>query len=420
MRPRRRRGTGTIEPMPDGTFRPRMPGAGGRLDPCPTYEEAERILDAAIATVATDAMCSPDGKTLRGFGIGFLDDREHTGVASVRTDRSRWRQHIETAYFADWSLSEVAPHDVREWLAGLMRKHAVPGKGQKHTSRRKLSRSTIQNTLNLLRSSFAAAVDAGLIRENPARDVSLPRDPGRTHDPWTYIEPAEQDALLGCEAIPEEGRLLIAFAIGTGLRQGEMWNLELRDVHVDESKIVVRYGSKGRATKGRRIRRVPLFGIARQALDRWLEVLPQRENPLKLVWPLPSGARRQKGKAPKEWESYLEKAGIVAEKRHDGRPVRWHDLRHTCGSSLVAGWWGRRWSLIEVRDMLGHRSVTTTERYAHLAESALEAAARATDDLSTIYPRPEEPPSNSAAIELAPPRRLERPTNGLGNRCSIH
>jgi hypothetical protein len=110
---------------------------------------------------------------------------------------------------------------------------------------------------------------------------------------------------------------------------------------------------------------------------------------------------------------------VDAIKRHDRMLVRWHDLRRTCGSSLIAGWWGRRWSMIEVRDMLGHRSVTTTERYAHLSESALQQAARDTY-LPEISPEPEEAISNSPTVTLAPPRRLERPTNGLGNRCSIH
>ncbi len=50
----------------------------------------------------------------------------------------------------------------------------------------------------------------------------------------------------------------------------------------------------------------------------------------------------------------------------------WHDLRHTFASSLVAGWWGRVWGASgEVRDLLGHYSATVTERYAHLAPSAL-------------------------------------------------
>jgi integrase len=60
------------------------------------------------------------------------------------------------------------------------------------------------------------------------------------------------------------------------------------------------------------------------------------------------------------------------------RTVRWHDLRHTCPSSLVAGWWGRRWSLEEVREMLGYSSVLVTEKYAHFADSAIDRAARQT------------------------------------------
>jgi hypothetical protein len=71
-----------------------------------------------------------------------------------------------------------------------------------------------------------------------------------------------------------------------------MWNLELRDVHIEDSKVIVRYGSKGRANEERRIRRVTLFGTARGALARWLELLPGQPNPHKLVWPLPSGSRR--------------------------------------------------------------------------------------------------------------------------------
>ncbi|HMI88546.1 MAG TPA: hypothetical protein VK550_30900, partial [Polyangiaceae bacterium] len=196
-RRRRRRGTGTIEgPFSDGSYRPRMPNGGGRLDPYPTYDEAERILDAAIATIGTEVVADPNSKTLRGLGSTFLDDRELAGVSSVRTDRSRWRRHIETSYFADWPLANVEPHDVRDWVATMHRKDAAKGKGHKKATRRKLSRSTIQNTLNLMRSAFAAAIDGGYLRDNPARDVSLPRDPGRTHEPWTYLEPAEQDALL--------------------------------------------------------------------------------------------------------------------------------------------------------------------------------------------------------------------------------
>ncbi len=59
-----------------------------------------------------------------------------------------------------------------------------------------------------------------------------------------------------------------------------------------------------------------------------------------------------------------------------GRHVHWHLLRHTFASSLVAGWWGRRWSLEEVRQVMGHSSITVTERYAHLARTRVHELGR--------------------------------------------
>ena len=60
------------------------------------------------------------------------------------------------------------------------------------------------------------------------------------------------------------------------------------------------------------------------------------------------------------------------------RNVRWHDLRHTCASSLVSGAWGRPWRLEEVAKVLGHSSIQTTQVYAHLATSVVQEAAYAT------------------------------------------
>jgi integrase len=57
------------------------------------------------------------------------------------------------------------------------------------------------------------------------------------------------------------------------------------------------------------------------------------------------------------------------------RDARIYDLRHTCASSLAAGWCGRRWSLHEIKEALGHSSIVITMRYAHLGERAMRAAA---------------------------------------------
>lgn len=407
MRPK---GTGYVEPQRDGTFRGRLP-TGERLHKHATAAAAGAELDAAIR--ALNALpCA--GLTLRSHGERFLKARELAGIRGIHTDRSRWRTHVEASFLADLPLRSITRADVRKWLDEVLRSDASPPGKHAKTTVRKVSRQTVQNTLNLLRVAFRFATERELIGDNPARDVRLPRSQGRTHDPWTYLLPDEQAAILSCAAIAEPDRLLVAFALGTGLRQGELWNLELADVQGD--RLVVRRGSKDKATKSGKLRRVPLFGVAKEALDAWLPLLEGRPNPHGLVWPLPSGARRPKGKAPKWWGAALEAAGIDPVKRHDGRSVRWHDLRHTCASSLVAGWWGRRWSLEEVRALLGHSSIVVTERYAHLADSALEVAARATDG-PTMAPRvPEGERGQVRETAAVPPGRIERPAFGLGRR----
>lgn len=262
--------------------------------------------------------------------------------------------------------------DVRQWLEDLSRKKTAfkyPG-GRKP---RRLARQTVKNTLNLLRVCLASALDDELIRENAARDVRVAREL-RTDEPWTYLTPEEQSRLFACGEIPEPDRLLIQFAVGTGLRKGEQWSLELRDLIVtgDNPHVVIRFGSPGKPPKNGKTRRAPLFGLGLDAARRWLKLLPAyaRGNERRLAFPTARGCCRHK-RPYRKWRAHLEHAGIT-------RAVRWHDLRHTCASSLVAGWWGRTWRLEEVRDMLGHSSVKVTERYAHLAHSALVAAARET------------------------------------------
>ena len=85
----------------------------------------------------------------------------------------------------------------------------------------------------------------------------------------------------------------------------------------------------------------------------------------------PSRAPRGKGTHVyvDRFREYLSAAGIT-------RPVRWHDLRHTCASALLQGQWGDKWTIEEVSAQLGHSSISVTERYAHLGETVLKKAAK--------------------------------------------
>jgi len=375
MADRRRRGTGSVESYVDSKgrerFRARIVLESGERKPVGVYDskaEAERMLAAVLDETVDAKMAKLAGITVHAFGPGFLDKREKTDlVRGIKTERNRWKLHVDASPIAELTMSEVTRRDARAWLLWLQgrrikyaHKHSRNGK--------KLSRVTMQNALNLLRKAFDVAVEDEICASNPFAGVKLPKDKGRTHEPWTYLAPEEQTKLLA--AVPEPDRYMVAFAIGTGLRQGEQWSLRWADVDEKKMEITIRYGSEGQPTKSGKIRRVPIFGLA---LDAIAMVVARRVRNLKgspLVFPALRGDRRQKGE-PDDWKAWVAAAGIT-------RNVRWHDLRHTCASSLVAGWWGRRWSLYEVKEMLGHASITTTERYAHLAESALKLAARET------------------------------------------
>lgn len=176
--------------------------------------------------------------------------------------------------------------------------------------------------------------------------------------------------------------MLIAIAATTAIRPSEMVHLLLKDVHLDaeDPYIVIRFGRKGKATKSGNIRRVSLLpGVGLDAFRRWLETLPTYcpENTLGLAFPYPSGAKRQVGGSKffhskkNLWREYLTAAGIE-------REVRFYDLRHTSASSLVAGFWGRRWSLEEIMEHLGHSTPAMSKRYARILARRRSSAPLAT------------------------------------------
>jgi integrase len=388
---------GSVEQMASGRWRVRMrlTGVGRKtIDTFNTHGEAEAYRGTMTSILEQDEQ--DDGITLLQLGESVLTKRELSGLISdAGTDWSRWNNHVKPDPIAQISVRSVRDTHVEDWLERLLAK--------------RLSRQTRLHCLNLLRVVMRTAKKKRLIKENPCLGIRLEIEK-RTEDPWTFATSDEQDALIASTPKPLEA--IVEFAIGTGLRSGELVSLRLADVHLDgpDPYITVRYGGPpSKPTKWGRIRQVPLFGRGLAGLQRWLEALPQyaKHNPHGLVFPAQRGGFRNhdhvfrwslwKG-APARGKSgdrnyHAPIVGIV-ERAGIKRGFRWHDLRHTCASSLVSGLWGgRRWSLKEVCDLLGHRSVTTTERYAHLADTALKRAARETGN--DVGPRLVHTMSNS-------------------------
>ena len=424
--------SGSIDRVSNG-YRVRMTTPKGDREPLgtfPTWEEAEAVRLAAVE--ALERRPGGNVQTLRDFGDAWLETRDRAKeIRNVDGYRSVWNTHVLTHDISDMPMRAIRPAHLDELVRALREKG--------------LAVQTVRNVLTVVRGVLRSAMRRGLLKLDPfAGGVPIAKE-ARTVEPWTYATPDEQRAIL--DACKGNVRHLVAFAMTTGLRAGELVALRLVDVHEDH--VVVRYGGAPELpTKSGKIRRVYLNALAKEALDAWVAELatftaskkhPHGRNPLGLAFPGRHGAFRCEEHVIRweAWKAILERAGIT-------RRFRWHDLRHTCASSLVSGWWGRRWSLEEVREVLGHSEIGVTQRYAHLASDAIALAAKQTtgavevvaDAAAEVAPEivtePESAPELATELAttetpiaqpveiVAPPAEIESATFGLGNRCSIH
>ena len=328
------------------------------------------------------------------LGRAILKQRERDGVRGVSREWSRFTTHLEPATFAAKPVEEVSRHDVEAWV--------------KEVAAKPISPATVQRCWSLLAAIFREAKKRGLIERDPC-DGLRPREPRR--DPnaqLAYLTLEQQDALAHCEKIQEADRLIILFAIGTGLRQGEQLALRLEDLHIDGEErpyVLVRFAAVDPQT-GEDLpllgepKRAELLGPSLDAAIRWRELLPRyvRSNPRGLLFPTRRGTPRQQGKPigrSSALREALKKAGI---RQH----LRWVDLRHTCGASLALGYWGRRYTLTEIQNALRHRTLTVTENfYRALVDAEVPSAGVASGGAPKIAR-----PSTLHGVQRPPPRSV--------------
>jgi integrase len=415
-----------LEELPSGRWRVKLrdPTRPGRWMPGGSFATRAEAVDyrngllAILAGVLRDETVV-DEDSLQSFGDSWLDERELAGdCRSVDTFRSQWR-HVSGSEIAKMQLRAITAVDVRAWLdATLTKKALVVVGGGAHThapSKRRLSRSTVSKVLSMLRQVFERAVEKGLVRTNPCRDVKVRKSAqARAHDVWTYLTLAEIARLEACVGIPENYRTVYLIAIYTGLREGELWGLHWRDVDLTSARpeLVVRFSRRG-APKNGRVRRVPLLGRAVELFTAWRKLAPKSEEGL--VFPTRTGEMRSRGDDAR-WADYhapMMREGRRVSVRCEGqskklrlgRPARFHDLRHTCASHLIMGSWGVQWTLSEIAAFLGHSDTEVTERYAHLSPDHLHAKAAVTAQRGTRSMFHGDPPVDRK--QLARPRGLE-------------
>lgn len=414
---RRQNGKGTIEKLSSGRYRFRIALPNGKRKWSPafdTYNEAVEMLETSISIIQ-DLPAIKNIPTLRQWGEIWLEKRNNSNLTS---ERSYWRNHIETALFVDKPLSEINRMDIRHWLKELERKPAlIPVLGGGFTKTNwSISASSRRQVLNLLRCSLGEAVDEELIKVNPAQGLRVQSDPD-LDEQWTYLKEDEIQKILDCQAIDISKRLIYQFAIYTGLRQGEIFGLRWEDVYLEKSPhLIVRKSFNG-PTKNRKARKVPLF---EKALAVLIEFQTRNPQSTEIVFCKKDGKPYADGydngwadrtNRGNPYPGHKTLAGI-------SRDVRFHDLRHTCASHLIMGTWGEPWSIYELKDFLGHSSITVTQRYAHLSHEHLQKKASITamsaldfgPDLVQVGIGQDEDCENGASRVRTCDLRFRRPT----------
>jgi integrase len=274
----------------------------------------------------------------------------------------------------DTSANEVTRQRVEELVADLIRQGA--------------SVRMVRGAVSTLRRLLQAAVDWGLIANNPARRVRLPAPETHTRQAHERVlSMAELSVLVSsCRGSLRTETMVRAMA-EAGLRRGEVIGLRWEDVDLAGRRVHVRRSvsdvhglRRERTTKGKRSRRVAISEGLVERLDKW-RTRSGDERATGYVWPGTAGQPMNAHSPNQSLARVLRRAGLTDS---DGVPlVTPHGLRHTAASLMLAA----GVPLIVVSRQLGHANPNVAAQvYAHLlADSQLDEAAAAFAGLGSSY-----------------------------------
>jgi integrase len=281
----------------------------------------------------------PQTRTFENLMVDYL--KANTEKRSADKDRQRTKHLREV--FAGQEMHTLTPSDIRKYI--------------RHRKAMGISPSTINRETALLSAAINYANrEWDWQLPNPVKGRKLKEPEGRVR--WI----TEEEAALLIKSAGHDSRAapylpqFIRLALHTGCRKNELLMLEWKRVNFKDRLIFL----EGIHTKSGKRRSIPLSKAAVEALKERAEYRKQwcPRSP----WVFCNQKGKRIANIRNSFESARKRAGI--------EDFRIHDLRHTCAAWLIS----RGAPIAEVRDLLGHCSVTMTERYAHLAPDRVRAA----------------------------------------------
>lgn len=270
---------------------------------------------------------------------------EHT-IKSYREDLFSLVEYLSLDEKRAPRPGDVTPLDLRGYISAL---HEAG-----------YARSTISRRLASLRSFYRYAQREGLADHNPAKPL---RNPRRERKLPHFLSTDEIARLLAApnnrEALGLRDRAILETTYSAGLRVSEL--VAMNDDDLDFSGGLARIRGKGRVE-----RLAPLGSFAIRALQRWFRkrtlATDQRGDQGTPVFVNRFGRRLSSRSVARMLEKYLKVTGL------DTRTTP-HTLRHSFATHLV----DRGADIRSVQELLGHKSLITTQIYTHLSTANLRA-----------------------------------------------
>jgi len=226
-----------------------------------------------------------------------------------------------------------------------------------HLGKRKLKRSSIARHLSALRSFFKFLMREGSVEANPARTVATPKREKQlpsvmqTSEVALLIEQADPSTPLGAR-----DRAFLELLYASGLRISELVGIDLDDIELRARLVKVR-------GKGSKERIVPFGSKAEEAVRAWMAVRGTFDvDDEQALFVNYRGQRITQRSVRRLFEGYIRKAALRA-------GISPHTMRHSFATHLLTAGADLR----GIQELLGHASLSTTQKYTHLNDWELIA-----------------------------------------------
>jgi len=268
--------------------------------------------------------------------LTYLRNERNVSPHTLRSYHSDLEQL--STFLGDKELSAVDHQTLRRFIAHLMQ-------GE-------VKKSSIARKLSAIRTFFRYLNREGILTSNPARLVATPRREQRlpavltADDAIRLMEspkaktPADHDTMLRDRAVLET-------LYSTGIRASELIGMNREDIDRHDSLIRIR-------GKGRKERIVPVGTKALDAIDAYLGRLAGSSD-IAAVFLGPSGKRLTARTVQRILENHRKQLGL----QQKASP---HTLRHSFATHLLESGADLR----AIQELLGHASLSTTQRYTHV------------------------------------------------------